>query len=88
MEFKVYHDISTVKVHLGVQKKFIQFVIVLHIFLHGWPMLEYESWKDFFLVLKGQYHPIETLVRQQWLTYYKSHAWCGLFEGGVCHFRN
>jgi hypothetical protein len=51
-------------IHLGVWKKFIQFVIVLHIFLHGWPMLKYESWREFFLLLKGQKHPIETLVKQ------------------------
>jgi hypothetical protein len=40
------------RMHLGVRKKFIQFAIMLYIFLHGWPMLEYESLREFFLLLK------------------------------------
>jgi hypothetical protein len=39
-------------IHLGTWKKFIQFVTVLHILLHGRPILEYESLRELFLLLK------------------------------------
>jgi hypothetical protein len=40
------------RIHFRVWKKFIQFVIVLHILLHGKPMLEYESLRELFLLFK------------------------------------
>ncbi len=46
-------------IHLGARKKFIQFVIVLHILLHGRPMLEYESLRELFLLLKVKNTPLK-----------------------------
>jgi hypothetical protein len=42
------------RIHLGTWKKFIQFATILHILLHGRPILEYESLREFFLLLKVQ----------------------------------
>jgi hypothetical protein len=38
MEFRVCHDLSTIQDSLGDLKEFIQFVITLHIFIHGRPI--------------------------------------------------
>ncbi len=46
-------------IHLGGWKKFVQFVTVLHIFLHGRPMLEYESLRESFLLLKVKNTPLK-----------------------------
>jgi hypothetical protein len=47
------------RIHLGAWKKFIQFVIILHIFLHERPMLEYESLREMFLLLNVKSTPLK-----------------------------
>jgi hypothetical protein len=44
-------------IHLGAWKKFIQFVTILHILLHGRPMLAYELLRELFLLLKVKNTP-------------------------------
>ncbi len=49
-------------IHLGVRKKFTQFAIVLHILLHGRLLLEYESLREMFLLLK-----VKNTLLKHWL---------------------
>ncbi len=49
-------------IHFGARKKFMKFVIVLHLFMHGRPMLEYEFLQELFFVVEGQKHSIKALV--------------------------
>ncbi len=53
------------RIHLGVQKKFIQFVTILHILLHVRPMLEYDSLRELFLLLKVKNTPLKHSLRQK-----------------------
>jgi hypothetical protein len=53
------------RIHLGGQKKFIQFVTILHILLHGRPMLEYDSLRELVLLLKVKNTPLKHSLRQK-----------------------
>jgi hypothetical protein len=46
-------------IHFGAQKKFIQYVIILHILMHGRPVQEYESLQELFLLLKVKSMPLK-----------------------------
>jgi hypothetical protein len=46
-------------IHFGTRKMFIQFVTALHILLHGRPILEYESLRELFLLLKVKNTPLK-----------------------------
>jgi hypothetical protein len=54
-------------IHLGTWKKFIQFVTILHILLHGRPILEYESLRELFLLSKVQNTQLNIGPRMMWL---------------------
>jgi len=47
------------RIHLVAWKKFIQFATILHILLHGRPMLEYELLRELFLLLKVKNTPLK-----------------------------
>jgi hypothetical protein len=59
VELKVHHDLNVIRDSFGCSEKFIQFVTILHIFLHGKPMLEYESLRELFLLLKVKNTPLK-----------------------------
>jgi hypothetical protein len=46
-------------IHLGTRKMFIQFVTIIHILQHGRPILEYESLRELFLLLKVKNTPLK-----------------------------
>jgi hypothetical protein len=73
---------------LGAQKKIIQFVIMLHIFVHGQLMLEYELLKELFLLLKVKNTPLKHLSNNNGWQITKPMHDVVLFESSVYHFKS